>query len=219
MNRLYGYLAFCMLIISCNPDSQTASADYSDQPSIPMYSQLLLKGPVSFVEDNIVSSYSVVWESYGFDKSRNLIYYAFNGEELDSYNDLRSISFATMSCAYAYFLFPDIWQEQNEAIDYEKDPKDGIKRRIEYAWDSRGVFTDIRFYEDDSLINIEGEANLANLMYDANDLPIVFLSFDGEAEITCRNTFSDLDEYGNPRKIDVEVPTGHYTIYRKIRYY
>ena len=96
MNRLYGYLAFCMLIISCNPDSPVASADYSDQPSIPMYSQLLLKGPVSFVEDNIVSSYSVVWESYGFDKSRNLIYYAFNGEELDSYNDLRSVSFATM---------------------------------------------------------------------------------------------------------------------------
>ena len=124
-----------------------------------------------------------------------------------------------MSCAYAYFLFPDIWQVQNEAIDYERDPKDGIKRRIEYAWDSRGVFTDIRFYEDDSQINIEGETNLANIMYDANDFPIIFLSYDGGAEISGRNTFSDLDEYGNPRKIDVEVPTGHYTIYRNIRYY
>lgn len=37
MNRLYGYLVFCMLIVSCNPDSPTASADYSDQPSIPMF--------------------------------------------------------------------------------------------------------------------------------------------------------------------------------------
>lgn len=220
---IIGLMITCLLcslpVLSCNHVSPTISADYSDQPSIPMYSQLLLKGPVSSVEDNIVSSFGVVLESYGFDKSQNLIYYAINGEEQDSYSDLRSISFATMSCAYAYFVFPDMWQEQNEAIDYEIDPKDGIQRRIEYAWDSNGLFTDIRVYKGGSLIDLEGETNLANLMYDANDFPIVFLSFDGEAEITCRNTFSYLDEYGNPCKIDVEVPKGHYTIYRNIRYY
>jgi len=218
MKRILFFTTVIICICACDKIDKD-KYDYSVQPDIPMYEQLLLKGNVKTVTDIVVSEYGTTTESYAFDESGKLMFYAFNGEELDSYSDLRSISFGTMSCAYAYFVFPDIWQDQNEAIDYEKDPKDGVRRRIEYAWNSNGLFTDIRFYEGDSLINIEGETNLANLMYDANGLPIVFLSFDGEVEITCRNTFSDLDEYGNPHRIDVEVPTGHYTIYRNIIYY
>lgn len=220
MKRIY-YISLLLMLLACEKEPVSNKADYSEQPTIPMYSQLLLNGPVSYIKDEIVTrlpeSFTAV-EEFGFGESYALEYYTRNGEERGSRSDLCSTLFTTVCTGYAYFVFPEIWQQSTSAIDYHPEYDNGVLKRIEYSWDESGRFTEILLYENESLVTVDGESNMANLMYDDNGFPTIFITFGDEAEINCRNTFSDLDEYGNPRVITVETPNGEYTIHRTIRY-
>jgi ribosome-associated protein YbcJ (S4-like RNA binding protein) len=159
MKRIY-YISLLLMLLACEKEPVSNKADYSEQPTIPMYSQLLLNGPVSYIKDEIVTrlpeSFTAV-EEFGFGESYALEYYTRNGEERGSRSDLCSTLFTTVCTGYAYFVFPEIWQQSTSAIDYHPEYDNGVLKRIEYSWDESGRFTEILLYENESLVTVDGE--------------------------------------------------------------
>lgn len=221
MRYLYLVL-FCLCCVGCKPQFESSGADYSEQPTIPMYSQLMLKGPVKCVTDDVDSRDGEFTDVivYRFDESRRLIYFEINDREMGCAKETSASYFYCWGNGYAYFCYPGTWTETNSAVDIAPESGDKLSRRIEYAWTKDGVFTDIRFYSNDELCTIESVVNLAEVLYDSNGYPRLSYSFAGnQPSVLTRNTFSELDEFGNPLKIYIEGPNGNVSITRVIEYY
>ena len=209
----------CLCCVCCNSQLGTSGADYSVQPEIPVYSQLMLKGPVKRLIENSESLEGKFQNKteYCFDSSYNLTYFEKNGHEFGCDRNTRADYFSAWYNAYAYFLYPQSWQSTHSAIEYGPEGHEG--KRIELAWDTNGVLTVIRFYKNDSICAFEGETNLAELMYDENGYPKCSFNFAEEVAVSTRNTFSDFDEYGNPLKINIIMPNYEVNVSRTIEYY
>lgn len=218
MRYLYLVL-FCLCCVGCKPQFESSGADYSEQPEIPMYSQLMLKGPVKRLIENSESLEGKFHNKmeYGFDRSYNLTYYESHGHECGCDRNTRANYFHAWFNAYAYFLYPQSWQSTHGAIEYGSEGHEG--KRIELTWDANGVLTVIRFYKNDSICAFEGVTNLAELMYDENGYPKYSFNFAEDVAISTRNTFSDFDEYGNPLKINIIIHDYEVNISRTIEYY
>lgn len=225
MKKALFLASICFLCSCVKPHVEIVvgpEADYSEQPTIPMYSQLLLKGPVKCVTDKVDSRDGEFTHMliFRFDSSRNLIYYEKDNSEMGCTKETSYPYFYSWWAGYAYFCFPETWTKTNSAIDVAPESEGRFPRRIEYTWREDGVFTDIRFYSNDTLCTIERVVNLAEKLYDSNGFPILSFSFDGNQPcVLCRNTFSNIDKFGNPLKIYIATPNGNVLIDRIIEYY
>lgn len=223
------FTAALICICSCDKP-RNDMYDYSVQPEIPMYDQLLLKGEVKTVTEIYVSDFGTSTEAFTFDETGKLIFYAYNGEELGSFADLRSILFPWICGTYANFVFPNDWTKYDNRIETKTFTvtENGIvtheiEKKIEYEWDrSSGRFTKVRCYIDNepvSLAGIEDGYNIEEYLYYSNGLPHHDFNFAEELCLLTELSYDGFDDKGNPLVVEVSTPNGDFTITRKIEYY
>ncbi len=214
MNRNILYLLFAIMALSCNPvPKEEPDPDlYAEQPAIPVYTQLLLKGDVSKVRQSVTlklensGNIHTTEYIYGFDTDRRLVHYSRDGEEFGSSEDLTVPCFFYNN-SYAFFVFPDIWQGANEATVMYREGE--YERKFDFKWDETGMFTEVRYYLNGEATAIDGALNIATRLYDANGYPCCAFGFQqsllGESPgLSMEYAFSDFDEHGNPLKISME---------------
>ena len=242
VSSIMAVFAFLACVSGCNrvafvPDVEDETepvASYAEQPRIPMYEQLMLKGRVKIVEDFRIPlqqhEHSEI-ERYGFDEKGLLTYYYDMGMELGCDKDTKCSMFPLIDDAYACWLFPDSWEESRsgelEHVENLLDDAGEVigrkEKRIEYEWDERGRFTDVRGYLDGERVPLPGGAEDAGeYLYDENGYPHNVFAFDGDLPRDAYHLeFSDFDEHGNPLTIYILfVSTGYdAVIYRNIEYY
>lgn len=214
-------LMIIILAVSCDQNGFMGSRSdlYVNQPDISMYGQLLLKGEVAAVTDQIVSDndFSTSVERVEFGDYHLVKYYAVNGVEVGTDSDLRCVAFQSIVSSFARFEYPDKWQSLDSVIE-----KNGEKR-IELAWDKAGRYTKMRAFDGESPICVKefaGKYELEEFLYDKNGFPRYTFTFDrdGSLSVCSENTYSELDAFGNALNIKVKTPNGSYTIRRTIEY-
>ena len=114
-------LAVIILAVSCDQNGFMGSRSdlYVNQPAISMYDQLLLKGEVAAVTDQIVSDndFSTSVERVEFGDYHLVKYYAVNGVEVGTDSDLRCVAFQSIVSSFARFEYPDKWQSLDSVIE------------------------------------------------------------------------------------------------------
>ena len=193
-------LAVIILAVSCDQNGFMGSRSdlYVNQPAISMYDQLLLKGEVAAVTDQIVSDndFSTSVERVEFGDYDLVKYYAVNGVEVGTDSDLRCVAFQSIVSSFARFEYPDKWQSLDSVI--EKNGEESPICVKEFA----------------------GKYELEEFLYDENGFPRYTFTFDrdGSLSVCSENTYSELDAFGNALNIKVKTPNGSYTIRRTIDY-
>lgn len=222
MNR-FCILLFLPLIAfgaSCekNIDNVKPSmASYEEQPSIPLYDQMLLKDNVVSVKDSIVTAgFPDIVEYVEFGDGKKVDFYSINGEEMGTSAKTSCKAFQSISYSYAFFEYPDIWRNIDTVIEKNGD------RSFESVWDQSGSFVKMRYYigmDPVGLDEFDGEFELEKFLYDANGFPRFVFSVDGgRLSVSAENRYEDIDSRGNARTIKVRTRNGNYTIYRSIKY-
>ena len=236
-------LSVIMLVTACGRVTEVPEPpagpepSYAVQPEIPMYEQLLLKGDVKSVTDYRIAlnhhEHNGI-ERYEFDTDRQLTYYFHAGMEWGCDKDTECSLFPLIKDAYAFWLFPDTWQETDRGsiegtVEVYDDNGDVIAthdKRIEYEWNDDGFFTKMRCFLDDEPVPLQ-ETDiyaLENYLYDENGYPSRMFAFDLDQP---RNIyyldFSNPDEQGNPQTIYLHfgnnVENTKTILYRNIEYY
>ena len=227
MKRIFTILAAIVCFCACEKNDKS---DYDVQPDIPMYDQLLLKGNVKTVNNNIASEFGTSTESIIFDQTGKLTYYALDGEEQGSSADLRCSMFPPISGTYANFVFPNDWTIcNNMTITHTSTTTENgnvtheVEKKIEYEWDrGNGRFTKVRCYinnEPAQLAGIENGYDIEEYLYYSNGLPHYDFTFDGNPHLITELSYDNFDENGNPLVINISIPNGDLTITRQIEYY
>lgn len=128
-------LMIIILAVSCDQNGFMGSRSdlYVNQPAISMYDQLLLKGEVAAVTDQIVSDndFSTSVERVEFGDYHLVKYYAVNGVEVGTDSDLRCVAFQSIVSSFARFEYPDKWQSLDFVFSFVKSIRqDGHQIRI-----------------------------------------------------------------------------------------
>lgn len=216
----------------------TPEPSYTVQPEIPMYEQLLLKGDVKSVTDYRINlnlhEYNEI-ERYEFDRDKRLTYYFCGGMEWGCDKDTKCNLFHLIDDAYAFWQFPDTWQETDsgtiegttEVHDNNGNVIETYNKRIEYEWNDGGFFTKMRCFLDNEPVPLQGTDDiydLENYLYDENGYPSRMFAFELDRPINIYYLdFSNPDLHGNPLTIHFyfgyNIEITETIIYRSIEYY
>lgn len=229
MRRIALYALSLISIIACSTvEQEKLRMDLPlESPSMPVYTQLLLKGAVSQVRqivtiktDNIEEIVSTEYV-YGFDRNHCLVYYAVDGEETGMSSYYLTVPLFFYQNSYAFFLFPDIWWQTNAAVLTYRTKKG--EKRFEFEWDDAGTFTKVRYYLDGEAVAIDGITDIETCLYDSNGYPRCEFYFkkslDDSPGFDGEFIYSNFDEEGNPLKITMKGGNWNASVERAIEYY
>lgn len=238
--RISCLTAMILLLSACSQEEPTVQPETAE---IPMYTQLLLKGNVRSVHDSIVvRDHPELTDiiDMTFDADRNLMSYSVNGQKHETDPVPSHIQYEHTKTIYAFFAYPDIWQNTDSMCDYGIGISNGENTadtlRINTSWDKNGLFTEVRcfFNGETSYINyIMGEdgemvpfqdkdAGIEKYLYDVKGYPrrCFYFEYDGSVELAKYFRFEEPDSHDNPLFINAVISsTWAFSIFREITYY
>lgn len=231
------------LLLSAACSQEGPAVQQPEAAEIPMYTQLLLKGNVRSVRDSIVvRDHPELTDiiDMAFDEDRNLISYSVNGESYETDPAPSHPQYEHTKTIYAFFVYPDIWQNTDSMCDYGIGISEGEETTdtlsIHTSWDKNGLFTEVRCFfngepayinhimEDDGEIVPfqDKDAGIEKYLYDAKRYPrrCFYFEYDGSVELDKYFRFEEPDSHDNPLFIKAVISsTWAFSIFREITYY
>ena len=209
------------LAISCTEKYEATSfIPYDQQPRVPMYDQMLLKGDVLSVMTRHVKQEGpggkgIEREYVEFDESHRVTKFIWDDVEMETGPDSGCLLSQAFLYPFAYFEFPKRWRSIHSVTMTEGDYS------LFEEWDEDGRFTRLRYSCKGEPVKVKelDDFELEKYLYDENGYPHYCFVFEGhQISVYSENTFDEFDEKGNPTHIHVEVPNGSYDLYRTIVY-
>lgn len=217
------FVAFALAISCTEKQEATSFIPYYQQPTVPMYDQMLLKGDVLSVTTRHVKQdgpggKGIEREYVEFDESRKVTKFIWDDMEMETGPDSGGMLFSSIAFSYAFFEYPIYWATSSiHSITLTEGDYSLLQE-----WNDDGRYTRIRYLYKGEPVKVDAldDYELEKYLYDEKGFPhYTFAVFESQQiRVYSENTFDEFDEHGNPTHILVKMPNGSYDLYRTIVY-